>query len=315
MNAPSWSLVTVALGGVERVAVLREDGALVCPAELDRWATMVALLDDWVVAEPVLRDLDLASALVLQADDAELLAPLRFPRKVICAGVNYRRHMAEMGVELPAQGWRPFFFLKPPTTTVIGPRDPIPVYDREQTRYDWEAELAVVIGTGGRAIGVKDALAHVAAYTIANDVTARARHKREAVPGPPFVYDWVASKAIDGSFPMGPGLTPAFLVPDPQDLQMRLWVNNELQQDETTGDMICAVAELVAEASTVMTLEPGDVIATGTPAGVGAAQGRYLRHGDVVRVTIEGLGTLENIVYEPPGADLGADQAKTGATA
>jgi 2-keto-4-pentenoate hydratase/2-oxohepta-3-ene-1,7-dioic acid hydratase in catechol pathway len=106
---------------------------------------------------------------------------------------------------------------------------------------------------------------------------------------------------MDGSLPLGPGITPAFLVPDPQDLRLRLWVNGDLQQDESTSDMVCTVAELISAASDVVTLEPGDVITTGTPSGVGAGRGLFLRAGDVVRVTIDGLGTLENTVIDPAG--------------
>jgi len=206
-----------------------------------------------------------------------------------------------MGGEVPAEGWKPFFFLKPPTTTVIGPADAIIVHSAETARYDWEAELAVVIGTGGRDISREDALSHVAGYCVANDITARGHHKRRAVPADAFVYDWFAAKSVDGSLPMGPGITPAFGVPDPQDLRLRLWVNGELQQDESTSDMICTVAELVSAASEVLTLEPGDVIPSGTPSGVGAGRGLFLRPGDVVRTTIDGLGTLENPVIDPPG--------------
>ncbi|MFG1608016.1 fumarylacetoacetate hydrolase family protein [Actinoplanes sp. NPDC049265] len=292
-----WSLISYRNGPAASIAVLRPDGVVVAPPELKQWETMLDLLDDWDAAEPVLREVRFEGAPTVTAE--KLLPPLRYPRKLICAGVNYRRHIQEMGAEIPAEGWRPFFFLKPPTTTVVGPDDPIVVHDPEVTRYDWEAELAVIIGRGGRAIPVTEALDHVAAYAVANDVTARGRHKRTVVPGAPFVYDWVASKAIDSSFPMGPGLTPAFFVPDPQDLRLKLWVNDEPQQDETTADMICTVAELIAEASQVMTLQPGDVIATGTPAGVGAPRGRFLRDGDVVRVTIDGLGAIQNTVHEP----------------
>ena len=227
-----------------------------------------------------------------------LLPPLRWPRKVICAGVNYRKHMREMGGEIPAAGWRPFFFLKAPTTSVIGPRDPIVISEAARARYDWEAELAVVIGVRGKNIDPERAGFHVAAYSVCNDITARGYHRRDAAPADAFSYDWFAAKSVEGSLPLGPGLTPAFLVPDPQDLRLRLWVNGELQQDESTADMVCPVAELIAAASEVVTLEPGDVIATGTPAGVGAARGLYLRGGDVVRVTIDGLGTLENTVKE-----------------
>jgi 2-keto-4-pentenoate hydratase/2-oxohepta-3-ene-1,7-dioic acid hydratase in catechol pathway len=230
-----------------------------------------------------------------------LLPPLRWPRKVICAGVNYRRHMQEMGGEIPAGGWRPYFFLKAPTTTIVGPHDPIIVRAPDEARYDWEAELAVVIGIGGRDIPAADALAHVAGYCVANDITARGRHRRSAVPAEAFTYDWFAAKSMDSSLPLGPGITPAFQVPDPQDLRLRLWVNGELQQDESTSDMVCPVAELISAASEVVTLEPGDVIATGTPSGVGAARGLYLRAGDVVRVAIDGLGILENTVIDPAG--------------
>jgi 2-keto-4-pentenoate hydratase/2-oxohepta-3-ene-1,7-dioic acid hydratase in catechol pathway len=293
----SWSLATYAADGTAGLGVLRADGTLVAPADLKRWATAMELLADWPAAEPVLRDLDLTDAPPVEADS--LLAPLRWPRKVICAGVNYRRHMREMGGEIPAGGWRPFFFLKTPTTSVIGPHDPIVVKDTARARYDWEAELAVVIGTAGKDIDAERAVAHVAAYCVANDVTARGYHHRDVAPADAFAYDWFAAKSMEGSLPLGPGLTPAFLVPDPQDLRLRLWVNGELQQDESTADMVSPVAELVAAASEVVTLEPGDVITTGTPSGVGAGRGRYLRGGDIVRVTIDGLGTLENTVIDP----------------
>jgi 2-keto-4-pentenoate hydratase/2-oxohepta-3-ene-1,7-dioic acid hydratase in catechol pathway len=122
------------------------------------------------------------------------------------------------------------------------------------------------------------------------------------VPAPPFRYDWFASKARDGSLPLGPGLTPAWLVPDPQDLRIRLWVNDQLRQDGSTADMICDIPALVAAASLAVTLEPGDVISTGTPAGVGAGQGASLRPGDVVRTEIEHLGVLVNriVAADPP---------------
>jgi 2-keto-4-pentenoate hydratase/2-oxohepta-3-ene-1,7-dioic acid hydratase in catechol pathway len=291
----TWSLATYTRRGARGLGVLREDGALVRPAGLGRWSGGMDLLEDWPAAEAVLRDLDVASAPVITCD--ALLPPLQWPRKVICAGVNYRKHMREMGGEIQA-GWRPFFFLKAPTTSVIGPRDPIVISAATRARYDWEAELAVVIGTGGKNIDPERALFHAAAYSVCNDITARGYHKRDVTPADAFSYDWFAAKSIEGSLPLGPGLTPAFLVPDPQDLRLRLWVNGELQQDESTADMVCPVAELIAAASEIVTLEPGDVIATGTPAGVGAARGLYLRGGDVVRVTIDGLGTLENTVKE-----------------
>jgi 2-keto-4-pentenoate hydratase/2-oxohepta-3-ene-1,7-dioic acid hydratase in catechol pathway len=293
----TWSLASYTANGIEGFAVLREDGMLVAPTDLKRWTSPLELIGDWAVAEGVLRDLDVDGAPVVEAD--ALLAPLRWPRKVICAGVNYRKHMREMGGQIPDQGWRPFFFLKAPTTSVIGPRDPITISSPARARYDWEAELAVVIGIKGKNIPAERALAHVAGYCVANDVTARGFHKRDIVPAEAFSYDWFAAKSMEGSLPLGPGITPAFYVPDPQDLRLRLWVNGKLQQDEFTADMVCSVAELISAASDVVTLEPGDVIATGTPSGVGAGRGLYLRGGDVVRVTIDGLGTLENPVIDP----------------
>jgi 2-keto-4-pentenoate hydratase/2-oxohepta-3-ene-1,7-dioic acid hydratase in catechol pathway len=295
----TWQLSTYERAGSTGLAVLRADGSLAAPTELKRWATLMELLADWEQAADVLRGLDVADAPLVEHD--RLLAPLLWPRKVMCAGVNYRRHMREMGGEIPEAGWRPFFFLKAPTTTIIGPGDRIIVRSPEQARYDWEAELAVVIGVGGRDIGVRDALAHVAGYCVANDITARGRHKRDSVPAEAFVYDWFAAKSMDGSLPLGPGITPVFQVPDPQDLRLRLWVNDELQQDESTADMVCTVAELIAAASEAATLEAGDVIVTGTPSGVGAGRGLYLRPGDTVRTSIDGLGTLENTVVNSSG--------------
>jgi 2-keto-4-pentenoate hydratase/2-oxohepta-3-ene-1,7-dioic acid hydratase in catechol pathway len=287
-----WSLATYRRGDVTGIAILHPDGTLAAPPDLKRWATMLELLDDWGQAQGVLRSLEISGAPAVSYD--ALLAPVRWPRKVICAGVNYRRHIQEMGGTVPGPSWQPYFFLKAPTIAVIGPADPIPVRSPETARLDWEAELAVVIGTGGRDIAVADALRHVAGYCVANDITARGRHKREDVPADAFSYDWFAAKSPDSSLPLGPGITPAFLVADPQDLRLRLWVNGELQQDGS---------ELISAASQVVTLEPGDVIATGTPEGVGAARGLYLRPGDVVATAIDGLGRLDNPVIDPLGGN------------
>jgi 2-keto-4-pentenoate hydratase/2-oxohepta-3-ene-1,7-dioic acid hydratase in catechol pathway len=303
----NFALVTYREAGATRVgALLAKDqtagneavpvpGILLAPPELKRWTSMLELLENWPDAAATLAELALADAPPVVA--GELLAPV-MPRKVLCAGVNYRKHIKEMGGEVPGDDWRPFFFLKPPSTTVTGPADPIVIRDHERAQYDWEAELGVVIGTGGRDIPVGRALAHVAGYCVTNDVTARGYHRRAAVPAEAFRYDWLAAKAADTSLPLGPGITPAFLVPDPQDLRLRLWVNGELQQDESTADMICGIDQLIATASTYVTLEPGDVIATGTPSGVGAARGLYLRHGDVVTVAIDGLGQISNRVVD-----------------
>jgi 2-keto-4-pentenoate hydratase/2-oxohepta-3-ene-1,7-dioic acid hydratase in catechol pathway len=293
----SYALVTFADGGETRIGVRLLDGTVLAPPELKQWASLLDLLESWPQATAVLATMSLADVPVVER--ADLLTPITWPRRVLCAGVNYKRHIREMGGEVPGDDWIPFFFLKPPSTTLIGPGDPIVIRDAEHARYDWEAELAVVIGVAGRDIPVERALDHVAGYCVANDVTARGYHHRATVPADAFSYDWFAAKATDTSLPLGPGITPAFLVPDPQDLRLRLWVNGDLQQDESTADMICPVDQLIAAASAVVTLEPGDVISTGTPSGVGAGQGRFLRHGDVVRVAIDGLGEITNRVVDP----------------
>jgi 2-keto-4-pentenoate hydratase/2-oxohepta-3-ene-1,7-dioic acid hydratase in catechol pathway len=285
--------------GSPRVGVLLPDGKVVEPTELKRWPSMLDLLDDWPVASSVLDELDPAEFTRLAPiSGAELLAPIRWPRKVLCAGVNYRKHVAEMGGSVPDGDWRPYFFLKPPSTTVTGPGDPIVIRDADNARYDWEIELAVVIGRAGRDIPPASARHHIAGYCVANDITARGYHRRESAPAEPFTYDWVAAKAADTSLPLGPGITPAKFITDPQRLRLRLWLNGELQQDETTADMICPVDELVAAASKVVTLEPGDVIATGTPSGVGVARGIALKHNDLVTAAIEGLGQISNRVSD-----------------
>jgi 2-keto-4-pentenoate hydratase/2-oxohepta-3-ene-1,7-dioic acid hydratase in catechol pathway len=292
----TWSLVTYRDGPERRIGARLEEGTVLDPPELKQWPDMADLLANWAQAAGVLAGMSLAGAPL--AGPVEVLTPITWPRKVLCAGVNYRKHIREMGGEVPGAEWTPYFFLKPPSTTVIGPTDPIVMHRGEQARYDWEAELAVVIGVGGRDIAVADALRHVAGYCVANDVTARGYHRRVAVPAEPFAYDWFAAKAIDSSLPLGPGITPAFQIADPQDLRLRLWVNDELQQDESTSDMICPVAELIATASASVTLEPGDVITTGTPSGVGVARNLRLHHGDVVRVAIDGLGEIVNRVVD-----------------
>jgi 2,4-diketo-3-deoxy-L-fuconate hydrolase len=163
-------------------------------------------------------------------------------------------------------------------------------------RVDWEAELAIVIGRRGHQLTTGQALDHVAGYTIMNDISARGRHARREPLAPPFAYDWLGAKGLDTFSPMGPGLTPTWSVPDPQDLRIRFWLNGELKQDGTTSEMIFPVAELVAAASRVMTLEPGDVIATGTPAGVGVARGESVVAGNQLTVEIPPLGRITNPV-------------------
>jgi 2-keto-4-pentenoate hydratase/2-oxohepta-3-ene-1,7-dioic acid hydratase in catechol pathway len=223
-------------------------------------------------------------------DRARLLAPIPRPGKnVVCTGRNYAEHAAERGVGPPE---RPVYFTKAPTA-VIGPGAPI-VHHAVTEALDHEVELAVVVGRGGRDLGPEAALDHVFGYTIVNDVTARDLQRAR--------QQWFKGKSLDTFCPMGPALVTADEVPDPQQLGLRLRVNGEIRQAATTAQMIFGVADLLADLSTALTLEPGDILATGTPSGVGAATGRYLRPGDVVEAEIDGLGVLRNPVVAPPGA-------------
>ena len=221
--------------------------------------------------------------------EVRLLAPVPRPRRnIVCVGLNYAEHAAESRVTqgLPEH---PVFFTKPPST-VIGPEAPIPWHGHVSRRIDWEVELVAVIGRGGRDIPEERALEHVFGYTVGNDVTARdlqARHQQ-----------WYKGKGLDGFCPLGPWIVTSDELPDPQDLRLRLRVNGVTKQDASTSDMIFSVARLIAVWSLGMTLEPGDLLMTGTPAGVGFARQppEYLQPGDLVEAEIEGIGLLRNTV-------------------
>ncbi|TYC06637.1 fumarylacetoacetate hydrolase family protein [Micromonospora sp. WP24] len=215
--------------------------------------------------------------------------PLR-PGKIVCIGLNYRDHAAETGAPLPAE---PVVFLKAPDT-VVGPDDPV-LIPRGSTKTDWEVELAVVIGRPARYLAdTEAALACVAGYAIANDVSEREFQLERG-------GQWDKGKSCETFNPFGPLLVTADEVPDPQDLRLRLWVNGTPRQDGSTKDMVFPVAEIVRYLSHFMVLHPGDVINTGTPAGVALGQPDpkpYLTAGDVVEVEIDGLGRQRQVVAQ-----------------
>jgi len=236
---------------------------------------------------------------LLALDEVELLAPIPRPRKnIFCVGRNYAEHAAESmravgrEVKLPPA---PNIFTKA-VTSVTGPNDDI-LYDASvSTQLDWEVELGVVIGRGGRHIAREEALSHVFGYTVVNDISARDIQNR---PG----MQWFLGKSLDGSCPLGPVIVTADEISDPQALPLRLAVNGAVKQEDTTAQMLFGVAAIIAEISRVLTLEPGDIIATGTPAGVGFARTppEFLQPGDVMETTVEGIGTLRNriVAVEP----------------
>ncbi len=224
--------------------------------------------------------------------EVSLLAPIARPGKIICIGLNYLNHIRETGESPPAA---PVVFSKF-NNAVVGPRDPIRYSDRNTTQVDWEAELVVVIGRTCRAVPVSEALEHVFGYTVGNDVSARDAQFQNG--------QWTRGKTFDTFLPLGPWIVTAEELHHPQSLGIQAWVGEELMQDGNTKDMIFPVAELVSYLSQTITLEPGDIIMTGTPWGVGFVRKppRFLGDGDVVRIVIESIGELSNPVVVTPRA-------------
>jgi 2-keto-4-pentenoate hydratase/2-oxohepta-3-ene-1,7-dioic acid hydratase in catechol pathway len=191
-------------------------------------------------------------------------------------------------------GEKPWHFVKSSKSAVVGPgaQVKLPAYSNA---VDWEVELAAVIGRPAKDATVEQALACVAGYTIANDLSARdAMRRAKNPPTSPFHFDWVSQKCFDGACPLGPWIVPAAELRDPGKLGIRLWVNDELMQDSSTAKMIFSTAEQIAMLSSRLTLQPGDLVLTGTPAGVGMGRKRFLKAGDTVRLWIEEIGELSH---------------------
>lgn len=225
--------------------------------------------------------------------DAALQAPLVTGGKILCHVVNYLEHGAEANIDPPE---RPFFFSKP-SSSVVGPYEPI-VSHRWSSEMDYEVELAAVIGTTGRNIPAERAYEHIAGYLVLNDVSYRDLQFNRAAPrlGDRFGQNWMQGKGLDGSCPLGPWITLVDELPRPYPLRISSWVDDELRQDASTDQQIFGLPALVESISKGMTLNPGDVIATGTPAGSAVADGAYLRVGQTVRCEVERLGELVNEV-------------------
>jgi 2-keto-4-pentenoate hydratase/2-oxohepta-3-ene-1,7-dioic acid hydratase in catechol pathway len=233
----------------------------------------------------------------LPLSEVRLLAPIPQPlRNILCVGKNYRDHVQELKSsgsacsnntdELPA---KPIIFTKA-TSSVIGPGESIPVWLDSTNSADYEGELAVIIGNQGRGIPRDRAFEYVYGYTIVNDVTSR-RLQREH-------QQWFLGKSLDGFCPMGPAIVTADEIADVTQLRLQTWINDDLRQDSSVANLIFDIPVLIETLSQAMTLEPGDIIATGTPAGVGMGYNppRFLEKGDQVKITIEPIGTLENPV-------------------
>ena len=222
---------------------------------------------------------------LLEMSAIKLAAPIPNPDKILCIGLNYADHAAESGQPLPDY---PIVFSKY-SNTVIGSGDAI-VLPKVTDQVDYEAELGFVIGKRARHVSEADALEYVAGYLNVNDVSARDYQTRTS--------QWTMGKSFDTFAPMGPALVTADELPDPHNLAIRLWIGDDTLQDSSTSQLIFSVPQLLADISEVMTLEPGDIVSTGTPPGVGAARTppRWLRPGETVNMEIEGLGVLSNLV-------------------
>lgn len=264
-------------------------------------SSVLAMLQTWDMTHPRLH----SAAQNVQPNDgialaqAKLLAPILYPGALFCAGANYWDHLEEMAEiakrttgKAPSmtKGPEPWFFMKTTASSIIGTNTParLPSFSKQ---VDWEAELGVVIGRATRNIFEHRAFDAIAGYLIVNDLSARDLMKRE---GTPFIYDWIGQKCFEDAAPMGPWFTPAAYVADPNNLPIKLWVNGVLKQNSNTSRMVHGIAEQIAYLSRHFTLNPGDVIATGTPAGVGMPRGEFLKAGDEVRIEVGGCGQLTN---------------------
>jgi 2-keto-4-pentenoate hydratase/2-oxohepta-3-ene-1,7-dioic acid hydratase in catechol pathway len=228
---------------------------------------------------------------VLDLHSITLTAPIPQPRKnIMCMAVNYSEHARETAaarnrsIEAPTQ---PILFTKA-TTTINGPYGDVVIDPTVSTEIDWEVELAVIIGQPGKNISEANAMAHVFGYTVLNDVTARDMQKRHV--------QYFKGKSLDGSCPMGPWIVTTDEIPDPHNLALRLKVNGVIKQEDNTAHMVFSIPQIIATLSLGMTLEPGDIIATGTPSGVGFTRvpPEFLKPGDMMETEIEGIGVLRN---------------------
>lgn len=242
---------------------------------------------------------DEAGKLAIDVNAVRLLVPISKPSKLLLLAGNYSAHIEEGGGRAEERERTfPYVFMKPPSTTLTNPGDPVRIPAVSPNNIDWELELGVIIGKRCKEVSEADALGYVAGYTIVNDISNR---KFKPNPGraqrdKDGYFDWLHGKWHDTFCPMGPCALSAADVPDPQRLKLTLRVNGHVEQDASTADMVFPVAAVIEFISSFVTLEPGDVISTGTPSGVGASKGKFLKPGDSLEATIQNIGVLRNPV-------------------
>src|SRR5436190_2403614 len=301
----SYRLLSYVSKGQPRAGLLVNEAVydLAAATRNAAWSSVLAVLNDWPKAKAALAKAAKATrAKGLPLAKTKLLAPILYPGNIYCAGANYKDHVAEMdraqgrepGPTMKDRGEKPWHFVKTSRSSVVGPgaKVRLPAFSKA---VDWEVELAAVIGRRAKDVPVEKALDCVAGYTIANDLSARDAMRRDKnPPTSPFHYDWVSQKCFDGSCPLGPWIVPAGDIRDPHKLGIKPWLNGELMQDSHTSKLIFDTAEQIAMLSSRVRLHPGDLVLTGTPAGVGMGRGRFLKPGDAVRLWIEEIGELNH---------------------
>jgi 2-keto-4-pentenoate hydratase/2-oxohepta-3-ene-1,7-dioic acid hydratase in catechol pathway len=293
MPTLQYALATVDHQGRAHACIER-DGRFSPLAQLDLPDSLAAVFDRWAELGPKVERAAASLGGGWSAADVRVLTPLQYPWKVLCAGANYYDHLKEMGVQdLRKEAQRLFFFFKPPRNALVGPGKTVR-YPARTKMFDWEIELAAVIGRKAKDLTLDNALDCVAGYSIGIDLSARDLNQ---APDTFYKLDWVAGKAQDTCCPLGPRIVPAALVGNPHDLALDLTVNGETKQSARTSGMIFDIREQLVLLSTIMTLDPGDVLLTGTPAGVGFPKRTFLKPGDRIAATIENIGTLEVEIY------------------
>ena len=288
-----FALATIGLPRGQSVAALRIDGQYWPLPAAGLPANAMDLFQDWSGSLSRLEKFRQRGR-PLPAGKARLLTPLRYPRKVFCVGANYADHLEEMNAAHLAKkvpGAPPFFFMKPPSTTLVGPGRTVRIPEGCQN-FDWEVEFVVVFGKGGKNIREKDALKHVAGYSVGIDFTARDLFYREERF---FKFDFVLGKCQDTMAPVGPAIVPRQFL-DGTRAGFSLAVNGIEKQRGNTRDMINTLPEQIAGVSRAVAIEPGDMMFTGSPAGVGLPRGEKLASGDVIRIEADLVGAMEIVI-------------------
>lgn len=262
-------------------------------------ADVLGMLRDWDAAKVRLAQAAKKLDPAKRIRDARVVEPIRYPGAIYCAGANYTDHVVEMAKvqNIPVDpdphtlGLTAWHFMKPPRS-IVGP-GAVVTLPAGSGKVDWEVELVAVIGRKTRGATLENALDSVAGYTIGNDLSARDFSTRQPLPvASPFRYDWLAHKGFDGACPLGPWIVPAEDIGDPQNLALELSVNGVVKQSSNTGSMIFTTAEQIVALSRRTTLYPGDIVMTGTPAGVGLARNEFLKPGDRIDIRVEKIGEL-----------------------